>query len=161
MSFQSPHDVTTSLRHHRLCAPTQKAPEGFRTCFINPCSLAAVLAKAVNVSAKKDTYSVENFVSRLKIIFFQLILLIFFSRCVYLWLRWVFVAAHRLFVNGANRGLLSRCGAWASHGGRFSCWGAPALGAWASVVAVRRLSCLSEVRHLPRTRDRIWVPRHL
>ena len=114
-------------RNHKPPSPPSLCshPEGFRTCFIKPCSLAAVLAKAVNVSAKKEMYSVENFVSRLKVIFFQLILLIFFSRCVYLWLRWVFVAAHRLSVDGANRGLLSRCGARASHGGGFSRWGAP------------------------------------
>ena len=49
---------------------------------------------------------------------------------IYFWLRWVFVAA---------RGL-SRCGEWVSHRGGFSCCGAQALGAWASVVAARRLS---------------------
>ena len=34
----------------------------------------------------------------------------------------------------------SSCGAWASHCGGFSCCGAQALGAWASVVAARGLS---------------------
>ena len=33
-----------------------------------------------------------------------------------------------------------RCGAWASHGGGFSCCGARALGTWASVVVAHGLS---------------------
>ena len=37
-------------------------------------------------------------------------------------------------------GVTLRCGAWASHCGGFSCCGAWALGAWASVVAARGLS---------------------
>ena len=45
---------------------------------------------------------------------------------IYFWLHWVFVAAHRLSVVVASRG--------------FSCCGARALGAQASVVVARRLS---------------------
>ena len=37
--------------------------------------------------------------------------------------------------------LVLDCGAWASHDSGFSCCGAWALGMWASVVAVRELSC--------------------
>ena len=47
------------------------------------------------------------------------------------WLRWVFIAAH---------GLSLAAGEGASHCGGFSCCGARALGAWASVVASRGLS---------------------
>ena len=35
------------------------------------------------------------------------------------------------------------CGAWASHCGGFSCCGAQALGAWATVVVARGLSSCS------------------
>ena len=46
-------------------------------------------------------------------------------------------------------GTTPRCGAWASHCGGFSCFGARALGAGASVVAARGLrSCgLQAVEH--------------
>jgi len=37
-------------------------------------------------------------------------------------------------------GAALRCGASASHHGGFSCWGAQALGIWASTVVVHRLS---------------------
>ena len=49
---------------------------------------------------------------------------------LFFWLRWVFVAV----------GATLRCGARASHCGGFSCDGAPALGARASVVAALGLS---------------------
>ena len=58
---------------------------------------------------------------------------------IYLWLPWVFVAARGLSLVVA-RGAILRCGARASHCGGFSCYGARALGAWASVVVARRLS---------------------
>ena len=45
-----------------------------------------------------------------------------------------------LFSSCGEWGLLSGCGAWASHCGGFSCCGAPAPGAWASVVAAHGLS---------------------
>ena len=41
----------------------------------------------------------------------------------------------------SESGLLSSCGAGASHRGGFSCWGAQTLGAWASVVVALGLSC--------------------
>ena len=44
------------------------------------------------------------------------------------------------FSSCGERGLLYRCGAWASHCGGFSCCGAQALGTWASVVSARGLS---------------------
>ena len=49
------------------------------------------------------------------------------------------------FSSCSKQGLLSTlssCGAQASHCCCFSCWGAQAPGAWASVVALHRLSCL-------------------
>ena len=60
----------------------------------------------------------------------------FFKKLIYIWLRWVFVAARRLSLVTASRGATLRCGARASHCGGFSCCGAQALGAWASVVVV-------------------------
>ena len=57
---------------------------------------------------------------------------------IYFWLSWVFVAAHRLSLVVAS-GATLRCGARASHCGGFSCCGARALGAWASVVVARGL----------------------
>ena len=42
--------------------------------------------------------------------------------------------------NYGGQRLLSGCGAWASHCSGFSCCGAQALGAWASVVAVCGIS---------------------
>ena len=48
----------------------------------------------------------------------------FFFKFIYFWLRWVFVAARRLWRAGATL----RCGARASHCGGFSCCAAPALG---------------------------------
>ena len=55
----------------------------------------------------------------------------FFKLINYFWLHWVFVAACGLFFS---------CSAWASHCGGFSCCGARAVGARASVVAARGLS---------------------
>ena len=51
---------------------------------------------------------------------------------IYFWLRWVFVAVRRLLI------------AWL-HCGGFSCCGALALGAWASVVAAIRLQSAGSV----------------
>ena len=53
---------------------------------------------------------------------------------IFFWLRWVFVAACGLSLVAASRGYsLLWCGG-------FSCCGAWALGAWASVVVAHRLS---------------------
>ena len=46
----------------------------------------------------------------------------------------------RAFSSCSERGATLHCGAWASHCGGFSCCGAQALGAWASVVVARGLS---------------------
>ena len=54
-------------------------------------------------------------------------------------MRWVFVAKPGLSLVAAS-GATLRCGVWASHCSGFSCCGAQALGAWASVVAAHRLS---------------------
>ena len=54
----------------------------------------------------------------------------------YFWLCWVFVAAHGLSLVAASL----RCGARASNCGGFSCCGARALGAQASVVVAHGLS---------------------
>ena len=59
--------------------------------------------------------------------------------CMYVWLCWVFVAARGLSLVAAS-GATLRCGAWASHCGGFSCCGAQAVGAQASVVVARGLS---------------------
>ena len=58
---------------------------------------------------------------------------------IYLWLCWVFVAVRGLSLVG-ERGLLTlHCSVRASHCGVFSCCGARALGARASVVVARGL----------------------
>ena len=46
----------------------------------------------------------------------------------YFWLHWVFLAVHRLFTSCGEQGLLSSCGARASHCSGFSSGGARALG---------------------------------
>ena len=58
---------------------------------------------------------------------------------IYFWLRWAFVAVHGLSLVAAS-GATLRCGAQASHCGGFSCCGARAVGAWASVVVAHGLS---------------------
>ena len=64
-----------------------------------------------------------------------------FILCIHFWLRWVFVAVHRLSLVAAS-GATLHCGVRASHCGGFSCCGAQALGPWASVVAAHGLgSC--------------------
>ena len=63
---------------------------------------------------------------------FFLILFIF-------WLRSVFIAARGLSLVG-RAGVILRCGVRVSHCSGFSCCGARALGARASIVAARRLS---------------------
>ena len=70
--------------------------------------------------------------------FFFLIHLFFIF--IYFWLCWVFAAVRGLSLVAA-RGATLRCSVQASHCGDFSCGGAQALGAWASVVVVHRLSC--------------------
>ena len=45
------------------------------------------------------------------------------------------------FSSCSEQGLFSSCGAWASHRSGFCCFGALAVGYWASVVMVHRLSC--------------------
>ena len=47
------------------------------------------------------------------------------------------------FSSSGEWGLLSTCGAWASHCSGFSCCEAQVLGMWASVVVARRLSSCS------------------
>ena len=59
---------------------------------------------------------------------------------IYFWLHWVFGTAHGLSLLVESRGY-SSCGAWASHCGGFSCCGAQALGARASVIVAHGLSC--------------------
>ena len=66
----------------------------------------------------------------------------FLKKFIYFWLCWVFTAACWLSLVAASRGYSSlRC--TASYCGGFSCCGAWALGAWASVVAAHRLSSCS------------------
>ena len=62
---------------------------------------------------------------------------VYFFKLIYLWLRWVFVAA--LGLSLAASGATLRCGAQASHCSGFSCCGEQALGAQASVVVAHRL----------------------
>ena len=70
-------------------------------------------------------------------------MLAFLKKCIYLfiyfWLCWIFVAVCGLSLVAASEATL-RFGVRASHCSGFSCCGAWALGAWASVVVVRRLS---------------------
>ena len=69
----------------------------------------------------------------------QLFSFVLFLNFIYFWLWWVFIAVRGLSLVVASRGYL-RCSAWASHYGGFSCCGAWALGAWASVVVAHGLS---------------------
>ena len=66
--------------------------------------------------------------------------LFIFNKFIYFifWLHWVFVAVHGLSLVVASGGC-SSCGARASHCSGFSCCGAQALGARASVVVARGL----------------------
>ena len=61
----------------------------------------------------------------------------YFLNFIYVWLRWVFIAACGLSLVASGG---YSCSAWASHCGGFSCCGAWTLGTWASVVAARGLS---------------------
>ena len=61
-----------------------------------------------------------------------------FSVFIYLWLHWVFVADQGLF-SGGDRRVTFPCGAQASNCGGFSCLGAQALGAQASVIVAHGL----------------------
>ena len=72
-------------------------------------------------------------------IFFFLILFYFISLFLYFWLCWVFVAARGLSLVVVSRATLCY-GTQASHCGGFSCCGAQALGAQASVVVACGLS---------------------
>ena len=58
----------------------------------------------------------------------------YFGRC------WVFVAVHRAFSSCSEQGLLSGCGARASHCTGFSCRRAGAVGVRASGAVVHKLS---------------------
>ena len=69
------------------------------------------------------------------------------TRCyIYSLLTYIFLAAlgrrccRGLFSGCGEWGLLSSCGAQASHCGGFSCCTAQAVGTWASVVAAQGLS---------------------
>ena len=62
-----------------------------------------------------------------------------FIYLIYFWLLWFFVAV-RCFLQLRRAAATHRCGAQTSHCGGFSCCGAQALGAWASVAAAHKLS---------------------
>ena len=64
---------------------------------------------------------------------------VLFCFLIYFWLRWVFVAVRRLSLVAVSGGY-SLLWCTFSHCGGFSCCGAQALGAQASVVVARRLS---------------------
>ena len=66
----------------------------------------------------------------------------FIFNCIYFWLCGVFAAAWA-FSSCSEWGLLFSDGVRASHCGRFSCCGAPALGHVGSIVVVHRLSSLA------------------
>ena len=80
-----------------------------------------------------DTTLMAESKEELKSLFFLLIYYIYF------WLCWVFVAAHGLAVVVLS-GAVLHCNARVSHCCGFSCYGAQAIGTWASVVAVHRFS---------------------
>ena len=65
--------------------------------------------------------------------------LFFFNKFIYFWLHWVFVDAQG-FLQLQREWAALPCSVWASHCGGFSCCGARALDARASVVAARGLS---------------------
>ena len=66
----------------------------------------------------------------------ELIPVFFFNKFIYFFLPWVFVAVRGLSLVAA---ITLLCSVQASHCGGFSCCGAQALGAWASVVVACRL----------------------
>ena len=61
------------------------------------------------------------------------------KKIIYLFLTALGIHGCIMAFSSCEQGLLSRCGAWAPHCSGFSC-GAQAIGVWASVVAVWRLS---------------------
>ena len=69
----------------------------------------------------------------------SLYLVLFFLKFIYFWLHWVFVAACG-FLQLRQAGATLPCGVRASRCDGFSCCGARALGAQASVVVARGLS---------------------
>ena len=72
---------------------------------------------------------------------FILVLFLFIIHLfIYFCLCWVFIAVCVFSLQLRRAGTTLRCGEWASHCGGFSCCGAWALGAWASVVVARGLS---------------------
>ena len=74
-----------------------------------------------------------------------IIFFIFYRNCLFFLIYFILLAGlgrrccARAFSSCGERGLLC-CGAQASHCNGFTCWGARALGAWASVVVTRGLS---------------------
>ena len=73
-------------------------------------------------------------------IFYLAFILNFYYLFIHFLVELGLVAAHGLSLVVASRGGATlRCGVWASHCGGFSCCGARALGARASVVVVRGL----------------------
>ena len=77
--------------------------------------------------------------SSLRYSFFNIYIFSKFIYFIYFWLRWVFVAAWA-FLPFGGAGATLHCGAPASRCGGCSCWGAQALGMWASVVVAHGLS---------------------
>ena len=67
----------------------------------------------------------------------------FFFFLIYLFIFGCFGSSllHVGFLQSQQAGAALCCGAWASYCGGFSCCGAQALGAWASVVVAHGLSC--------------------
>ena len=75
-----------------------------------------------------------------------------------LWLPWIFTAVCRLSLGATSEGLLSNCGAWASHCRGFSCCGARALGCVDSVVVWLTGLAASRQVESSRKRDETCVP---
>ena len=78
--------------------------------------------------------------------------LFFFNKFIYLFIYFFGCVGSSLlragFLKLRRAGATLRCGAWASHCGGFSCCGAQALGARASVVVARRLRARALERRL-------------
>ena len=65
----------------------------------------------------------------------------FFKKIIYFWLCWVFIAGWGCFSSCSEQGLVSRCGAQASHSSGFSRFGVWALAHMGLVVVAYGLAC--------------------
>ena len=80
----------------------------------------------------------------------------YYFKSLFFWLCWVFIAGPG-FTELQQAGVTLHCGAWASHCGGFSCYGARALATWAWQLWFVGLVASGHVAS-SQTRDRTSVP---